>query len=124
MILEAGLKDRVHFIKIESQRALAATYRYYAHLGSVFALAAFYEPFGLAPIEAAACGLAEVATKNGGPSDIFENGEGVLIDPTDENSIRLGLLRGLNEEKPSPDSDSSLSKINTPGTRPPRPIWE
>lgn len=99
MILEADLKKRVHFIKIESQLALAATYRYYAQLGSVFALAAFYEPFGLAPIEAAACGLAEVATQNGGPSDIFEKGEGVLIDPTDENSIKMGLLKGLNEEE-------------------------
>jgi sucrose-phosphate synthase len=91
------LKDKVHFFNIQSQEELAATYRYFAKLGSVFALTAFYEPFGLAPIEAAACGLSVVATKNGGPSEIFEDGSGLLVDPFDENDIAAGLLRGIEE---------------------------
>ncbi|MFQ5582695.1 MAG: glycosyltransferase [Mariprofundaceae bacterium] len=99
LIEHAGLRDKVHFINVESQRALAATYRYFARNASVFVLASFYEPFGLAPIEAAACGLAVVATKNGGPTDIFEDGSGILIDPADEASIAEGLLKGLNEQE-------------------------
>ena len=94
-ITEAGLKDRVRFLNIGSQKELAATYRFFAEQGSVFALTAFYEPFGLAPIEAAACGLACVATRNGGPSEIFANGSGVLVDPFDSGDIARGLLQAL-----------------------------
>ena len=68
----------VHFLNIRSQAELAATYRYFAARGSVFALTSFYEPFGLAPIEAAAAGLAPVATNNGGPTEIFADGSVVL----------------------------------------------
>ncbi len=72
LIEEQNIRDKVFCFNIGSQGELAAAYRYFAGLGSVFALTAFYEPFGLAPIEAAACGLAVVATKNGGPSEIFK----------------------------------------------------
>ena len=95
LIEEAGIRDRVHFLNIPSQLDLAATYRYFAEWGSVFALTSYYEPFGLAPIEAAACGLAPVATKNGGPSEIFADGSGVLVDPFDPGDIARGLLEGL-----------------------------
>jgi sucrose-phosphate synthase len=98
-ILEAidkgGLRDRVIFLDIRSQAELAATYRFFAGLHSVFALTAFYEPFGLAPIEAAAAGLVGVATKNGGPSEIFADGSGELVDPFDANDIARGLKRAL-----------------------------
>jgi sucrose-phosphate synthase len=91
----AGLREQVFFLDVQSQTELAATYRYFAKLGSVFALTAFYEPFGLAPIEAAACGLAVVATRNGGPSEIFADDAGVLVDPFDDRSIAEGLLEGI-----------------------------
>jgi sucrose-phosphate synthase len=38
-----------------------------------------------------------VATKNGGPSEIFEDGSGVLVDPFDEKDIAVGLLKGIVE---------------------------
>ncbi len=94
-IVSAGIQDRVTFLNIQSQKELAAVYRYFAKSGSVFALTAFYEPFGLAPIEAAACGLVCVATKNGGPSEIFEDGSGVLVDPSDSDDISRGLLEAV-----------------------------
>ena len=96
-LTQSELRDKVRFLDIQSQKALAATYKYFARKGSVFALTAFYEPFGLAPIEAAACGLACVATKNGGPSEIFEDGSGVLVDPFDSEDIAQGLIRALND---------------------------
>jgi len=92
---EAGLRDRVIFLNIRSQAELAATYRFFAGLHSVFALTAFYEPFGLAPIEAAATGLVCVATKNGGPSEIFADGSGELVDPFDAGDIARGLHSAL-----------------------------
>ena len=91
----AEMRGRVYFLNIGSQLELAATYRYFARRGSVFALTSFYEPFGLAPIEAAATGLAPVATNNGGPTEIFADGSGVLVDPFSAEEIADGLLDGL-----------------------------
>ncbi|MBC8338901.1 MAG: glycosyltransferase [Alphaproteobacteria bacterium] len=95
VIDHANMADRVHYLNIHSQKELAATYRFLAKRGSVFALTAFYEPFGLAPIEAVACGLACVATQNGGPSEIFEDGSGILVDPFDADAIAGGLLTAI-----------------------------
>jgi sucrose-phosphate synthase len=97
IIANANLNDKVTYFNIKTQKELAATYKYFARQGSVFALTAFYEPFGLAPIEAAACGLSVVATNNGGPSEIFEDGSGILVDPFDEKDISAGLLQGVKE---------------------------
>lgn len=96
IIKDSRIEDKVFFLDLQSQHELAAAYRYFARLNSVFALTAFYEPFGLAPIEAAACGLAVVATKNGGPSEVFKDESGVLVDPFDPEDIAQGLLKGIN----------------------------
>ena len=98
MIRSAGQNDRVDFLNITSQAGLAATYRCMARRHSVFVLPSVYEPFGLAPIEAAACGLACVATKNGGPSEIFADGSGVLVDPFDPEDIARGMADALDRQ--------------------------
>jgi len=95
MISAAGLRDRVEFLDVQSQTELAATYRYFAARKSVFVLTSFYEPFGLAPIEAVACGLSCAATSNGGPTEIFADGSGVLVDPTDVDDIARGMEEAL-----------------------------
>jgi sucrose-phosphate synthase len=64
----------------------------------VFVLSSLYEPFGLAPIEAGACGLAVVATRNGGPSEIFADGSGVLVDPANPAAIAEGIARALADQ--------------------------
>ena len=95
LLATANIRKQTHFLNIGSQLELAATYRFFAKRGSVFALTSLYEPFGLAPIEAAATGLAPVVTKNGGPSEIFADGSGILVDPFSPSSIGQGLLNGL-----------------------------
>jgi sucrose-phosphate synthase len=97
------LKEKVEFLNLQSQAELAAAYRYFARRNSLFILPSVYEPFGLAPIEAAACGLACVATKNGGPSEIFEDGSGVLVDPFNVDDIARGMTEAL-------ENQQSLSK--------------
>ena len=92
-----NMASQVYFLNISSQLELAATYRYFARLGSVFALTSVYEPFGLAPIEAAATGLVPIVTRHGGPADVFSNGSGILIDPLCPKSIANGLMEGLNK---------------------------
>ena len=82
----------------QSQESLAAAYRFMVKRRSIFALTALYEPFGLAPLEAAVAGLPVVATKNGGPSESLQekNKEyGVLVNPEDPTDIARGLERLL-----------------------------
>ncbi len=94
----AGARDEVIFVNAGSQRQLATAYRFFAARGSVFVLPSLYEPFGLAPIEAAACGLAVVATRHGGPSEVFDEGTGVLVDPDRPESLAAGMLDALDRQ--------------------------
>jgi len=87
----------IFFVNISDQATLASFYRVCAKRNSVFVLPAIYEPFGLAIIEAAACGLKIVATKNGGPAEILSNGEGLLIDPDDIKDIGAKLYLSLTQ---------------------------
>ena len=98
-LTDAGLEKQVFFMNLDNQVEIAKVYRYLATKGSVFILASFYEPFGLGPIEAAACGLACVATKNGGPTEVFADGSGILVDPFSDNEIKEGLIKALNNFK-------------------------
>jgi sucrose-phosphate synthase len=93
-IKEYKLRGKVCFIDIGSQQLLATLYKYMSTKKSLFTLTALYEPFGLAPLEAMACGLPAVVTKNGGPQEIFnENGErfGRLVDPMNHEDIAAGF---------------------------------
>jgi sucrose-phosphate synthase len=99
-IQENNLWGKISAFAIQGQPALAATYRYLAERGSVFALTSLYEPFGLAPLEAAAAGLPVVVTQNGGPSESLRDDDyeyGVLVDPSDPGDIARGLLRVLSD---------------------------
>jgi len=101
-IIEAtGLAGQISGFAVSGQSALAATYRHLARRRSVFALTALYEPFGLAPLEAAAAGLPVVVTRNGGPSESLAQGDreyGVLVDPEDPMDVAAGLRRALGPE--------------------------
>ncbi len=89
------LRDKVFFLNLTSQKELAGAYKYFALKHSLFVLTAFYEPFGLAPIEAGACGLVPVTTKNGGPGDIFKEDMGILVDPADTEDIAGGIAKAF-----------------------------
>jgi len=71
-------------------------YRMAASSGGVFVNPALVEPFGLTLLEAAASGLPVVATHDGGPQDILEAcRNGVLVDPSDPDSLGRKLLEAL-----------------------------
>lgn len=101
IVEDANLENMVVAFGIQGQDRLAATYRYLADHGGVFALTALYEPFGLAPLEAAAAGLPVVVTRNGGPSESLRDASGeygVLVDPADPADIAAGLERALGDD--------------------------
>lgn len=106
-VIERGqLRGQVSMFALRGQGELAAAYRFLAGRHSVFALTAFYEPFGLAPLEAMAAGLPVVVTKFGGPSESLrgdssagENGGdgcweeyGLLVDPGDPEEVSAALF--------------------------------
>ena len=95
LIQEKDIRNKVLFFNIEGQRELAALYRIGVKRNSVFVLSTIHEPFGLAIIEALACGLPVVATKYGGPVEILREGTedyGILIDPLNTKEIGERLL--------------------------------
>jgi sucrose-phosphate synthase len=98
-IEQAGLRDSVGFVNAGSQRQLATAYRFFARRGSVFVLPSLYEPFGLAPIEAAACGLAVVATRHGGPTEVFADDTGILVEPRDPANLAHGMHEALDRQR-------------------------
>jgi sucrose-phosphate synthase len=90
----------VSAFNLSGQSALAALYRWGADRGGAFCLPAEYEPFGLTVVEAMAVGLPVVATSNGGPREITDEGNaGLLADPHDPTDIAAKLLRLLSEER-------------------------
>ncbi|HEY9743677.1 MAG TPA: glycosyltransferase [Coleofasciculaceae cyanobacterium] len=98
VVQEKDLWGKISAFCVPDQSALAATYRFLAKRRSVFALVSLYEPFGLAPLEAAAVGLPVVVTQNGGLTESLRKGDeeyGVLVDPSDPIDIARGLERLL-----------------------------
>ena len=101
LVDETGLRGEISMFSLDSQDELAAAYRFLARNRSVFALTTYYEPFGLAPLEAMAAGLPAVVTRNGGPAESLreDNREfGVLVDPFNPDDIARGLLEAMSDE--------------------------
>ncbi len=97
-----NLRGQISFFALRGQGALAAGYRFFAELRSVFCLTALYEPFGLAPLEAIASGLPAVVTKFGGPSESLREGDeeyGLLVDPTNPQEIGAALYALVSSEE-------------------------
>lgn len=114
---EAGLRGKVSFINLSSQAALAAAYRKIASGAGVFTLTSLYEPFGLATIEAMACGLPVVVTANGGGQEILrpDGGPcGILADPEDPEAIAGGVKELLTKkDKWSQCRENALHRVRT-----------
>lgn len=94
VIQQQKLAGQIAMFALRGQDQLGAGYRYFAEKGSVFALTALYEPFGLAPLEAMAAGMPAVVTKFGGPSESLQENDrefGKLVDPTDYEEVSSTL---------------------------------
>ncbi len=99
LIERHNLRGKVTMFSIDNQKDLGNMYRYFSKNRSVFCLPALYEPFGLAPLEAMACGLPVVVTKFGGPTESLRENDkdfGLLVDPNDPEEIAGALYSIVN----------------------------
>lgn len=90
MAAELGVADRVRF-----PGALSRFHEVRAVLSEsdVFVLASHSETFGVALIEALACGRPVVATRCGGPESIVGEGDGLLVDVGDVGGLSEAMRR-------------------------------
>jgi glycosyltransferase involved in cell wall biosynthesis/phosphoheptose isomerase len=88
---ELGIADRVCFIGRRGRSQL----KYYYSAADLFVTTPWYEPFGITPLEAMACGTPVVAANVGGLKFSVRDGEtGYLVPPGDPDSLaeRFRLL--------------------------------
>jgi D-inositol-3-phosphate glycosyltransferase len=89
---ELGVADRVHLIGRVARPDLPALVRSCAAVLAV----PWYEPFGIVPLEAMACGIPVVATAVGGLTDTVVDGvTGVLVPPRDPVALATAVNRLL-----------------------------
>jgi len=95
---ELGVADRVHLLTDVGDDELAAAYSVGdVYLGLTRETSTAVEGFGIAFVEAAACGLPVVATRSGGiPDAVVDGVTGILTEPGDSDGARNAIVRLLN----------------------------
>jgi D-inositol-3-phosphate glycosyltransferase len=90
---QEAIADRVTFVGRRERAALATYYS----AADIFAVTPWYEPFGITPVEAMACGTPVVGAAVGGIASTVVDGEtGYLVPPNDPEALaeRLAFLCG------------------------------
>lgn len=86
---ELGVRERVHFAGKRQPDEL----RWYYGAGDVAVTTPWYEPFGLTPLEAMACGRPVVGAAVGGIAYTIKHGEtGLLVPPREPDALATALL--------------------------------
>jgi phosphoheptose isomerase len=81
---EEGVEDAVVFVGRRGREIL----KYYYSAADVFVTTPWYEPFGITPLEAMACGTPVVGANVGGIKFTVRDGEtGYLVAPDDETAV-------------------------------------
>ncbi|GAA1492698.1 glycosyltransferase [Curtobacterium herbarum] len=91
---DLGIRDHVSFRGQLAQEAMGAVYR----SADVVVCAPWYEPFGIVPLEAMACGVPVVASRVGGLIDtVVEDATGLHVEPRDEDGLAVALAGLLDD---------------------------
>ncbi|MEV1290195.1 glycosyltransferase [Micromonospora sp. NPDC049679] len=91
---QCQVANRVHLVGAVPREEMPRWYR----SADVLAAAPWYEPFGLTPLEAMACGVPVVGTGVGGLNDTVVDGlTGDLVAPRDPRALGIALRRLLGD---------------------------
>lgn len=106
------LEGRVRWIEMQTDKnTVAALYRFVADRRGAFVQPALFEAFGLTVVEAMSSGLPTIATCNGGPREIIEDGvSGRHIDPTSDEEAATVILDFLRRTSADPSEWQKLSE--------------
>jgi D-inositol-3-phosphate glycosyltransferase len=81
---EENVADRVTFIGQKSRQEL----KYYYSAADIFVSTPWYEPFGITPVEAMACGTPVIGANVGGIKyTVVHNKTGLLVEPNDPDAL-------------------------------------
>ncbi|RJQ52101.1 MAG: glycosyltransferase family 1 protein [Actinobacteria bacterium] len=107
---EEGVANAVTFTGRRSREEL----RYYYSAADVFVTTPWYEPFGITPLEAMACGTPVVGSAVGGVKYTVRHGEtGYLVPPRDPDALAARLARLLcDEETLTLLAENALRRVN------------
>jgi glycosyltransferase involved in cell wall biosynthesis len=87
---DEGVRDQVRFIGRRSRVEL----RNYYCASDVFVTTPWYEPFGITPVEAMACGIAVIGARVGGIQSTVQDGRtGFLVEPKDPAGLAHRLAQ-------------------------------
>jgi glycosyltransferase involved in cell wall biosynthesis len=89
---DLGIKDQVSFLGYLTREQVLAELR----RCDAFVLPSFHETFGVVLIEALACGRPVIATSCGGPEEIVNATNGILVPPGDDLALGRAMLQMLN----------------------------
>ena len=100
LAVELGLGDAVRFLGFVSDEDLPGLYNAAdLYVGASRRFDRLAEGFGIALVEAAACGLAVVGGRSGGVPDAVREGEtGILVDPDEPAAVAAGIVSLLGDE--------------------------
>jgi glycosyltransferase involved in cell wall biosynthesis len=106
---ELGVADRTVFTGFIPEHEKADLYR----LADVYAMPSYGEGFGFVLIEAMACGVPTIASReDGGREAVREGMIGRLVDPHNPDDVEQAILAAFREEKHIPDGLSYFSFPN------------
>lgn len=104
LVQELGIADKVQFYGQVENEKISELYS----SANCFVLPSDYETFGVVYIEAAASGLPLIATKCGGPEDIVEESNGVLVEKNNVWALKEAMEKVIeNRDKFNPKEIST-----------------
>lgn len=86
------IEDQVHLLGHKSKKEIVTLLQ----ASDIFVLPSQSETFGVAYIEALACGLPIIATDCGGPRDIVTNNNGILIPTNNQQALEQAIIQMSN----------------------------
>lgn len=91
------MEDRVHLLGHKSKQEIVALLQN----SDIFVLPSQSETFGVAYIEALACGLPIIATDCGGPRDIVTSNNGLLVPINDQRALEQAIIQMSSKDRKS-----------------------